>query len=125
MLVFKCGEWQNNLLNDNLKVISQLTETGKQMQDKGYNLTENESVFCNNDNVLNGIILAVFDRKINWKKVVIHFYPNKDDCSFIPLNIDSYGYLEDYPDGFFDQTEKFAYEIIELRDKRDSTNVSI
>jgi predicted ATPase len=63
------------------------------------------------DHILNGIRLAVRDQAIAAEKVVIHFFNHADNVKenvarvMSPL-IDRSGNLSEWPDGFFDQTEK-------------------
>lgn len=70
-------------------------------------------VICetHSDHVLNGIRLAVADATISNTDVAIHFFqPHRNDNDEAPLitspQIDSKGSLNNWPDGFFDQTDK-------------------
>jgi len=85
--------------------LSQMAATGVQV------IIETHS-----DHVLNGVRLAVQNKKIAHDKVAVHFFARPDvtttqvtstDSSHIvsPL-IDSQGNLSEWPDGFFDQSEK-------------------
>lgn len=112
MLVFKCGEWQDHFKTDNIKVIGQTIETCKEMYESGYNLTEEELVFSNNDHVFNGIRVAVKNGKIDHKQVRIHFYPNKDNVSFKEMLMLPSGRLKDWPTGFFDQIDNALIELL-------------
>lgn len=63
------------------------------------------------DHVLNGVRLAVADKKIANTDVAIHFFePRNDEEDESPLisspQIDPIGNLDMWPDGFFDQTDK-------------------
>jgi len=63
------------------------------------------------DHILNGIRLAVRDQNIIPEKVAVHFFNHPGavkTCSaqvFSPL-VDSQGNLSEWPEGFFDQSEK-------------------
>lgn len=69
------------------------------------------------DHVLNGIRLAVSKQKIAPQKVNIHFFDTRLDDENIPIpflvspQIDKYGQLSEWPEGFFDQTDKDISEI--------------
>jgi len=63
------------------------------------------------DHILNGIRLAVSKQKITPEKIAIHFFlPDPDDKNNMPRVlsplVDKLGNLSEWPDGFFDQTEK-------------------
>ena len=68
------------------------------------------------DHVLNGIRLAVQNKKIAHDKVAVHFFTrpgvtttqvtSTDSSHVVSPLIDSQGNLSEWPDGFFDQSEK-------------------
>ena len=63
------------------------------------------------DHVLNGIRLAVADKKLSNSDISIHFFqPSIESGNVSPLivspQIDKSGNLDVWPDGFFDQTDK-------------------
>lgn len=63
------------------------------------------------DHVLNGIRLAVRDQRINHNNVAIHFFNHADSTSekiprVVSPMIDKMGNLSEWPEGFFDQSEK-------------------
>lgn len=62
------------------------------------------------DHVLNGVRLAVAQNKIAKNKVAIHFFTHLDAQSHSPNiispRVNDTGELSEWPDGFFDQTEK-------------------
>jgi len=62
------------------------------------------------DHVLNGVRLAVAQQKIPKHSVAIHFFTHLDTQSHSPNiispRVNDTGELSEWPDGFFDQTEK-------------------
>ncbi|MBW2737713.1 MAG: DUF3696 domain-containing protein [Deltaproteobacteria bacterium] len=63
------------------------------------------------DHILNGIRLAVRDQKIAPEKVAVHFfnYPDVESvgsAQVVSPLVDLQGNLSEWPDGFFDQSEK-------------------
>jgi len=63
------------------------------------------------DHVLNGVRLAVSKNKISPKNVAINFFTpdwssNESTPQITSLHIDKLGNLSEWPDGFFDQSEK-------------------
>lgn len=68
-------------------------------------------VETHSDHVLNGIRLAIRNRDIDSEKVAVHFFNRpgvmpEDSAQVISPLIDSQGNLSEWPEGFFDQSEK-------------------
>ncbi len=70
-------------------------------------------VICetHSDHVLNGVRLAVAEKKIEHQYVTIHFFESSTkDTDESPLitspQVDQFGNLDVWPDGFFDQSDK-------------------
>ncbi|EMR7681222.1 DUF3696 domain-containing protein [Yersinia enterocolitica] len=67
------------------------------------------------DHILNGIRLAVNDRIIASTKVGIHFFENNNNnkkTNVISPQIDESGNLSEWPEGFFDQSDKDLGKLI-------------
>lgn len=63
------------------------------------------------DHVLNGVRLAVHDGKLLPEKLAVHFFNHPprtevDPAHVIALRVDRNGNLSEWPQGFFDQTER-------------------
>lgn len=58
------------------------------------------------DHVLNGIRVSVREGLIDPAQVTIYFFTNLPEPQIIRLSIDKNGTISDWPDGFFDQSEK-------------------
>ncbi|EBO8571340.1 DUF3696 domain-containing protein [Salmonella enterica] len=67
------------------------------------------------DHILNGVRLSVNNRVISSDKVGIHFFEknNSDNKTrIVSPQIDSHGNLSEWPDGFFDQSDKDLGKLI-------------
>ncbi len=58
------------------------------------------------DHVLSGIRLAVRDGTIEPGQVATHFFTSDSDSPVTSPQIDKEGNLSEWPEGFFDQSEK-------------------
>lgn len=60
------------------------------------------------DHVLNGMRLAVYKKKLKAKNVTVHFFTSSSDDlpSIIMPSVDNNGNLSEWPEGFFDQSDK-------------------
>lgn len=70
------------------------------------------------DHLLNGIQLAVVEKKIAYGDVIINFFQHNIDHiqpEVKPITIKSNGELSDWPSGFFDQTQIDFAELFNLR----------
>jgi predicted ATPase len=65
------------------------------------------------DHVLNGVRLSVKSRAIHASEVVFHFFsgPSAEAHGVLSPSIDSNGVMHEWPDGFFDQSEKDLVQI--------------
>lgn len=69
-------------------------------------------VETHSDHVLNGIRLALLEKVIESKDVSLHFFlpsplaEKKETAPIISPQVDPHGNLSEWPEGFFDQTEK-------------------
>lgn len=73
------------------------------------------------EHIVNGIRLATMNGLISNKEVLINFLSKDEETDFIsvkPIKIDDYGDLDDFPIGFFDQTEQDLLELIKMRRKK-------
>lgn len=67
------------------------------------------------DHFLNGVRLAAKEEDIDFKDIVIQYmkYNVKEKTSEnIPIYVDEYGMLDEWPEGFFDQNEKNLLELL-------------
>ena len=76
-------------------------------------------VETHSDHLLNGIRIAIKDRKISHTDVKCFFFKsgewdgkNEDPVTVERIEIDEYGMLDYWPDGFFDETEKNLQRLI-------------
>lgn len=73
------------------------------------------------DHLLNGVRLAVKDQIIPHDQVLIHFFnndiygDNENSCQVTTPNIDKYGGVDYWPEGFFDQSEKDVYRLMDWK----------
>lgn len=67
------------------------------------------------DHFLNGVRLAAKEKNIAFKDIVIQYikYNVEEKTSEnIPIYVDEYGMLDEWPEGFFDQNEKNLLELL-------------
>lgn len=76
-------------------------------------------VETHSDHLLNGIRIAVKNKKLSHTDVKSFFFKsgkwdgiNEEPSSIIPIEIDEHGMLDFWPDGFFDETEKSLLRLI-------------
>lgn len=105
-------------------VVKQLTETGKEMVERGVNLQCDEikyasnklnllndlHIFCNNENYFGGIRLAVLRGKIQPEQIEIFFFHPDGSCE--QIYIDKNARFASMPIGFFDASEEVLLELI-------------
>ncbi len=69
-------------------------------------------VETHSDHILNGVRLALLDKAINPQKVSLHFFTpfqfaeKQEAAQIISPQVDQKGNLSEWPEGFFDQSEK-------------------
>jgi len=63
-------------------------------------------VETHSDHVLNGIRLAVREAIIDPSQVTVYFFSTRPEAQVIRLSVDRNGTVSDWPEGFFDQSEK-------------------
>jgi len=63
-------------------------------------------VESHSDHVLNGIRIAVREGVIDPAKVAIYFFASRPDAQVTRLALDRNGTVSNWPEGFFDQSEK-------------------
>jgi len=76
-------------------------------------------VETHSDHILNGIRLAVRNRKLASSDVQIHFFQRGEHDGVIDvstLRVDRNGSIDEWPDGFFDQSERDLMALWEPRD---------
>ena len=76
-------------------------------------------VETHSDHLLNGIRIAVKNKKISHTDVKCFFFQsgkwdgiNEDPATVIPIEIDEFGMIDYWPEGFFDETEKSLQQLI-------------
>jgi len=74
-------------------------------------------VETHSDHVLNGIRLAVHDKRIEAKVVQLHYFQKKEEdgiavSEVISPNIDQDGRIDEWPDGFFDEWRNILAKLI-------------
>ena len=76
-------------------------------------------VETHSDHLLNGVRIAVKNKKIPHTDVKCFFFQsgkwdgiNEDPATVIPIEIDEYGMVDYWPEGFFDETEKSLQQLI-------------
>lgn len=121
MLFFYCGNY--NLIppdeKNELQVISQVTENGATMTQRGVDLLEQARnsdhpmrVYSNIEHVFNGLRIAIMnaDSLSICKKV--HVIHTNDDSTVLHCDITTNGRVHGgYPDGLFDQNLKNQIEL--------------
>lgn len=78
----------------------------------------NVIIETHSDHLVNGIQLAVAEKKIDYNDVTINFFQHNIDSlqpEVHPITITSNGELSDWPSGFFDQTQIDFAELFNLR----------
>ncbi len=78
----------------------------------------NVIIETHSDHLVNGIQLAVAEKKIDYNDVTINFFQHSIDSlqpEVQPITITSNGELSDWPSGFFDQTQIDFAELFNLR----------
>ena len=63
-------------------------------------------VETHSDHVLNGVRLSLRSGLISPSDVAIYFFTGRPEAPVISLSADKHGSISDWPDGFFDQSEK-------------------
>lgn len=63
-------------------------------------------VETHSDHLLNGVRIALRDRLISPEQVAIYFFTGRDDARVVRLSVSRDGGISDWPEGFFDQSEK-------------------
>ena len=63
-------------------------------------------VETHSDHVLNGIRIALREGVIDPAKVTIYFFTNRREAQVVRLSVDRNGTVSDWPEGFFDQSER-------------------
>ena len=76
-------------------------------------------VETHSDHLLNGVRIAVKEKKIPHTDVKLFFFQsgkwdgiNENPATVIPIEVDEYGMIDYWPDGFFDETEKNLQQLI-------------
>lgn len=75
-------------------------------------------VETHSDHIINGIQIAVAERKINNELVTINFFSHQENSTqpeVQPIKLKEKGELTDWPKGFFDQTQLDYSHLIRLR----------
>lgn len=63
-------------------------------------------VETHSDHVLNGIRIALREGVIDPAQVTIYFFTNRREAQVTRLSVDKHGTVSDWPEGFFDQSER-------------------
>jgi predicted ATPase len=63
-------------------------------------------VETHSDHLLNGVRIAIRDKFISPEDVAIYFFTGKEEARVVKLSVSGAGDISDWPDGFFDQSEK-------------------
>lgn len=92
----------------NIEILGDIRFTDTQMSKIGKELrpyqrsNEPRRVFTNNENIVNGIKVAIKHKKLNHKSVIFNFMT--DQGATIKVELDADGHFTDSPIGFFEQT---------------------
>lgn len=78
----------------------------------------NVIIETHSDHLINGIQIAVAEKKINNRAVTINFFSHQDESiqpEIQPITVTPKGELSEWPKGFFDQTQIDFAELFKLR----------